>query len=126
MASTSMQPVSSRDEDEIDLARLVARLWANKWVIAAFCGLALSVGLLLIFGTVPTYRADALLQLEEKKGQLALPEGLSELTGSEPTSATEMEILRSRLVLGQAVADVHLDWTATPRRLPTPRTPTRA
>lgn len=120
MASTSMQPVSSRDEDEIDLARLVARLWANKWVIAAFCGLALSVGLLLIFGTVPTYRADALLQLEEKKGQLALPEGLSELTGSEPTSATEMEILRSRLVLGQAVADVHLDWTATPRRLPLP------
>lgn len=120
MASTSMQPVSSRDEDEIDLARLVARLWANKGVIAAFCGLALSVGLLLIFGTVPTYRADALLQLEEKKGQLALPEGLSELTGSEPTSATEIEILRSRLVLGQAVADVHLDWTATPRRLPLP------
>ena len=61
-----------------------------------------------------------MLQLEEKKGQLALPEGLSELTGSEPTSATEIEILRSRLVLGQAVADVHLDWTATPRRLPLP------
>lgn len=120
MASPSMQPVSTRDEDEIDLARLVGRLWANKWVIAAFCGLALFVGLLLIFGTVPTYRADALLQLEEKKGQLALPEGLSELTGSEPTSATEIEILRSRLVLGQAVADVHLDWTATPRRLPLP------
>lgn len=120
MDSTPMQPVSSRDEDEIDLARLVARLWANKWVIAAFCGLALFAGLLFIFGTVPTYRADALLQLEEKKGQLALPEGLSELTGSEPTSATEIEILRSRLVLGQAVADVHLDWTATPRRLPLP------
>lgn len=120
MASTSVQSSASRDEDEIDLARLFARLWANKGVIVGFSGLAVAAGLLFFFGTAPTYRADALLQLEEKKGQLALPAGLSDLAGSEPTSATEIEILRSRLVLGQAVADVHLDWTATPWRLPLP------
>ncbi|MFC3087921.1 polysaccharide biosynthesis tyrosine autokinase [Tabrizicola soli] len=120
MASTPAQPAASRDEDEIDLARLFTRLWANKGVIAAISALAFAGGLLFFFGTAPTYRADALLQLEEKKGQLALPAGLSDLAGSEPTSATEIEILRSRLVLGQAVADAHLDWTATPRRLPLP------
>ncbi|MFP5481314.1 MAG: polysaccharide biosynthesis tyrosine autokinase [Alphaproteobacteria bacterium] len=120
MNQTPTPPATSPVEDEIDLARLVARLWANKRVIAAFTGLALFIGLLFFFGTAPTYRADALLQLEEKKGQLALPEGLSDLTGSEPRSVTEIEILRSRLVLGQAVADAHIDWTASPKRLPLP------
>lgn len=78
----TLPPATSPVEDEIDLARLVARLWANKRVIAAFTGLALFIGLLFFFGTAPTYRADALLQLEEKKGQFALPEGLSDLTGA--------------------------------------------
>lgn len=120
MAPLPSQPVAPREEDEIDLGRLIARLWAGKVWIALFAALAITLGFVIVLGTAPTYRADALLQLEEKSGQLALPAGLSELTGNEPRSVTEIEILRSRLVLGQAVADAHLDWTAAPQPLPLP------
>ncbi|MCW8842988.1 MAG: polysaccharide biosynthesis tyrosine autokinase, partial [Rhodobacteraceae bacterium] len=64
------------------------------------------------------YQADALLQLEEKSGQLSLPDGLSDLVENAPQSVTEIEIMRSRMVLGKAVADLNLDWIAQPKYFP--------
>ncbi|MCV2877686.1 polysaccharide biosynthesis tyrosine autokinase [Sedimentimonas flavescens] len=119
MAGEEVNQMSHLDDDEINLGDLVRRLWGGKVWIAGTTGVAALVGLFIAAGTPPTYRADALLQLEEKRGQLALPSALSDLAGSEPRSETEIEIIRSRLVLGQAVADAHLDWYAVPRKLPT-------
>jgi tyrosine-protein kinase Etk/Wzc len=109
---------ASGEDDEIDLGVLLASLWAGRAWIAAFTFVAASLGLIVALGSPPTYKADALLQLEEKTGQLALPAALSDLTSKDPRSVTEIEILNSRMVLGQAVADVHVDWTVTPNRLP--------
>lgn len=106
------------DDDEIDLADLVYRLWAGKVWILVFTTFAAVVGLIIALGTTPTYRADALLQLEEKTGHLALPSAFSDLAGAEPRSVTEIEILRSRLVLGRAVAEAHMDWQVAPKTLP--------
>lgn len=112
-------PVSgSTVDDEIDIGVLLARLWAGKLWIVLFTTLAATAGLIVALGMPPTYRADAMLQLEEKTGQLALPAALTELTSNDPRSVTEIEILNSRMVLGQAVADAHVDWNVTPRRLP--------
>lgn len=58
--------------------------------------------------TPPTYQADALIQLEAKKAGLALPAALSDLMDSNPVTVTEIEIIRSRMVVGQAVAELHL------------------
>ena len=118
MSDTRTNPSAQFEDDEIDLLALLRRLWAGKYWIAGVAVVALVIGAIIAVGTPATYRADALLQLEEKSGQLALPEALSDLSGSEPRSATEIEILRSRLVLGKAVADVHLDWQAKPKELP--------
>lgn len=107
-------------EDEINLVEVFHRLWHGKRWIIGFAALAGVVGLTIALGTDPTYRADSLLQLEEKRGQLALPAGLSDLAGSESRSVTEIEIIRSRLVLGSAVAAAHLDWRATGKALPLP------
>lgn len=114
----SAAPDMPAADDEIDLADLFWRLWAGKKWIVAFTFVAAVIGVIVAMGTPPTYRADALLQLEEKSGQLALPTALSDLAGSEPRSVTEIEILRSRLVLGRAVADAHLDWEVLPKTLP--------
>lgn len=106
-------------DDEIDLLALFQRTWKGRKWIALFTFAAALIGLIFAAGTPPTYRADALLQLEEQSGQLALPEGLSDLTGGQDArSATEIEILKSRLVLGQAVADAHMDWEITPNSPP--------
>ena len=106
------------DRDEIDIGALVAQIWAGKYTILFFAFIAAIIGLLIAFSRDPVYQADALLQLETKAPSLALPAGLSGLVDNDPVTVTEIEIIRSRMILGQVVADLHLDWIATPRRLP--------
>ena len=106
------------DRDEIDIGALVAQIWAGKYTILLFAFIAAIIGLLIAFSRDPVYQADALLQLETKAPSLALPAGLSGLVDNDPVTVTEIEIIRSRMILGQVVADLHLDWIATPRRLP--------
>lgn len=112
-------PRPEAGDDEIDLGRLFVTLWKGKlWIILGmFLGLA--GGAFYYANTPLTYQADALLQLEEKASALALPTGLSNLVdGGDPRSVTEIEILRSRLVLGQAVAAANLDWHVAPDLVP--------
>ncbi|WP_127115745.1 polysaccharide biosynthesis tyrosine autokinase [Shimia sediminis] len=108
---------NDRVDDEIDLGQLVATLWYGKWRIAAvtFCVVLLSVFWAL--NTPPTYQADALLQLEEKAGSNPFSAAL-EGFGDEPASVTEIELIKSRMVLGQAVAEQNLDWVANPKKVP--------
>ena len=102
------------EDDEIDLLELSGRLWSGKVTILLVAILAVCVGGLVAFNTPPSYQADALLQLEEKGNQLGLPEGLAELSGDSPRAVTEIEILRSRLVVGRAVSRLNLDIRVGP------------
>lgn len=106
------------DADAIDLGDLIATIWKGRLAIAACMALGVAAGAFTVANTDPTYQADALLQLEERSAALALPSNLAAMVDSDPRSVTEIEILRSRMVLGQAVADQNLDWRVTPRRLP--------
>ncbi|AJE48771.1 polysaccharide biosynthesis tyrosine autokinase [Celeribacter indicus] len=118
MKPMTVETVHETQENEIDLLDLARRIWGSKLhVLAITCVVGL-LGFIFAMGTPPTYRADALLQLEEKGGQLVLPTSLSELTGEEPRSAAEIEILRSRFVMGQAVASGHFDWVAEAKTPP--------
>lgn len=113
-----MMPSTGYDDDEIDLSQLVLTLWKGKVLIALATVLGIAVGAFVIANTNPTYQADALLQLEERTGSLALPSSLSAMVDNDPRSVTEIEILRSRMVLGQAVADQNLDWRVEPELVP--------
>lgn len=120
MGNKNSGPAGSLDDNEIDIGALIGQLWSGKHWIILFTAVASVVGLVTALGTASTYRADALLQLEEKSGQLALPAALSDMTSNDPRSVTEIEIVKSRLVLGQAVAEARVDWRVIPRRLPKP------
>lgn len=98
------------DDDEIDLGQLVGVIWQGKVIITICAAIGIAFGAFMIANTNPTFQSDALLQLEEKSGALALPGSLSGLLDNDPRSVTEIELLRSRMVLGQAVADLDLDW----------------
>jgi tyrosine-protein kinase Etk/Wzc len=109
------EPVEAADTD---LMQLVHQLWAGKyWVIAFTLVFGISA-YLVAKSTPPTFRADALMQLEDNSAQMSLPTSVRELTSGTPRSVTEIEILFSRLVLGQAVADTRTDWIAQPRQVP--------
>lgn len=113
-----MQPdvkQAEAEDDEIDLVALLATLWSGKVWIAGGSALAMAAAAAYLIVTPPTYQADALLQLEAGKNMLALPSSMSELLGSnEPSTMAELEILRSRQVLGRAVAELNLAWIAEP------------
>lgn len=114
----SSSTVPDLQDLEVDLGQVAKRLWAGKWRILFIAFVAALIGLAIGFLRTPIYQSDALLQLEEKKGSLALPDGMSELLSNEPVSNTEIEIIRSRLVIGQAVAKLHLDWLVEPKLAP--------
>jgi len=117
--STTTTDTAATSEDEIDLAALVGVIWAGRWQIAWAVLAALLVGLAVTLLSPPVYRADALLQIEPKRSGLSLPAGMQDLLGGESAQTlAEIEILRSRLVLGQVVDQLDLDLSATPRRLP--------
>jgi tyrosine-protein kinase Etk/Wzc len=115
---TSTEPDMLPEASEADMAQLLRQVWAGKYWVLLFTVLFGLAGTIHTKSTPPTFRADALMQLEDNSRQMTLPNSIRDLTSGTPRSVTEIEILYSRLVLGQAVADTHMDWIATPRRLP--------
>lgn len=121
-----MTPSASRPtppaEDEINILELLGIVWAGKYRIALMVALALAVGAFLVLRAQPIYQAQGLLQLEAKSGALALPEGMQNLLGGTATGnapgETEMEIMKSRMVMGQVVRELDLQIYAYPRPLP--------
>ncbi|PZX45527.1 tyrosine-protein kinase Etk/Wzc [Roseinatronobacter thiooxidans] len=113
-----MQNLQNIAEDEIDLGQLVSTLWRGRLAIVAATVAGVAIAAFHIANTNPTFQADALLQLEERTGSLALPSSLSAMVDNDPRSVTEIEILRSRMVLGRAIADQNLDWRVTPDTMP--------
>lgn len=123
MIQTEPRPSTMHSEDEINLLELVGALWAGKWWIAAATSITLISGMVNVLKTEPIYQANGLLQLEARSGSLALPEGMQDLLGGSAYNGnspgeTEIEIMRSRMVIGQAVRDLDLQIFAYPRPLP--------
>jgi len=111
--------IPSTSEDEIDLLGLLDVLLDAKWLVAGVTAAALVLGGSYAFLSRPVYQANTLLQVEDSKpgAGSALGEAASLFEIRSPASA-EMEILRSRLVVGKAVDDLQLHIIAQPKRFP--------
>ncbi|WP_445114556.1 polysaccharide biosynthesis tyrosine autokinase [Acinetobacter sp. WZC-1] len=109
-----MNQNSKTIDDTIDLKELFFSLIA-QWKIIALCIiLSLIAALLYLRITQPVYSTDAMVQVEDGKSaaSAALLGDLSELskvTGQKSPADAEIEILRSRMVLGQAIQDLNLN-----------------
>ncbi len=120
MTTIDARPAPPED-DEINLLELAAALWAGKGYLVIAMALALLFGVFFVLRTESAYRADGLLQLESKANSLALPAGMQGLLGaggSQSPSEAEIEIMKSHLVLGEAVQTLDLQTSALPRPLP--------
>ena len=112
--------ISSGDEDEINLMELLDVVLDSLWLIAIITTIVLLIGAAYASLITPIYEANTLIQVEESKGGGAgslLGEASSLFEIRSPASA-EMEILRSRLVVGQAVQNLQLDLNVTPKYFP--------
>ncbi|TLF45511.1 polysaccharide biosynthesis tyrosine autokinase [Halomonas urmiana] len=116
MSQTSPSPAPA--DDEIDLGRLFGLLIDHKWWIILVTALFAIGGVVYALLATPVYRADALVQVEQKAGLSNPLEDVRTMLGEEPKADAELGILRSRMVLGQAVERAGLELVVTPQRFP--------
>ncbi|MGL4684636.1 MAG: Wzz/FepE/Etk N-terminal domain-containing protein, partial [Gibbsiella quercinecans] len=98
----------SDKSDEIDLGRLFGEIVDSRWLIIGVTAIFLSLGILYCLFATPVYRADAMVQVEQNMGNSLLNNINQILPNSQPESAPEIELLKSRMILSKTVEDLGL------------------
>ncbi|EPQ5228642.1 polysaccharide biosynthesis tyrosine autokinase [Providencia stuartii] len=107
---------SSPASDEIDLLALFKVLKSNTIKIGFFTVFFASVAVAYSLLATPIYQANATLQYD-KLGQVSLLDQMSDVmpfSNSSNQIDSEIEVIKSRMVLGKTVADLNLDTQAAP------------
>jgi len=111
------QSTSDNEENEIHLGDLLGVIVESRWLIVAVTFASLWVGAYKAFTAVWIYQADGLLQVEEKSSRLTNLDS-SIMFEDHALINAEIEILRSRSVLGTVVDNLQLDIYAAPEYMP--------
>ena len=109
------QPSLEPEDEGAGLHELIGTMLGARWLILATALAALVLGLLYAKLATPIFSSDVLIQVEEKKKGIAGLEDLSDLVPTASPADTEIEILRSRSLVGQVVKGLALDVEAKPR-----------
>ncbi|WP_180051086.1 polysaccharide biosynthesis tyrosine autokinase [Acinetobacter sp. YH12211] len=101
---------TANTEDSIDLKELFFSLIA-QWKLITLCVLLSIVSALLYLRTSPNiYQVDALIQVESNKGASSvLSANLATAIDQDSPAQAEIEILKSRLVLGSVIDHLNLN-----------------
>lgn len=110
----------SMDNDEIDLGELIDSLLEGKWLIIICTALAGFIGVLVAMLSTPIYEADALVQLESDNStsMSALFGEMGDVLSAGSEATAEIELIKSRLVLGRTVEQLNLHTQVQPQTFP--------
>ena len=116
---TSATGPHATGEDEINLGALFDTLYLERRLVAVIA-LAVSVlGMAYAFMATPIYEANLTIQVEDSPGSTKSLLGDAAMLFDTKTAATaEIEILRSRMVVSQAVDNLGLYIAASPKYFP--------
>lgn len=111
---SSNVPTSTHDDDVIDLGALLSTIWRGKWFIAFVTILAVFAGGYYAYKVaVPMYRSTSVVMLQTQEQQIVdLQSVMSGMTGDSSEVNSEVEVLRSRGLMGKVVD--RLDLTKDP------------
>ncbi len=107
-------------QQKTDIWQIWDRIWLSRWLIL-FCICLFGLGgLLYAISTQPEYSADTLLQIEQLKDSTTGDELGDELSlqGAVSPFVAELQILRSRSILGKVIEQYQLDIEAEPDYFP--------
>ncbi|WP_304164627.1 tyrosine-protein kinase Wzc [Lonsdalea britannica] len=104
--------------DDVDLGRLLGTMLDNRWLIISVTTIFTVLGILYVLMATPIYRADALIQVEQDAGDSLLKDVSSMLPDAKPQSAAEVELIKSRMVIGKTVQDLSLDTEVEQKYFP--------
>ena len=110
---------NNAQNDVIDLGKLLGMLIDSRWLIISVTTLFAIAGIAYALLTTPIYKADALLQVEQKSsGMSSLVGDMGDMFGGESSATTEIEIIKSRMILGQTVDKFNLTTQVQAKTLP--------
>ena len=115
MNRTSLDEVQ---DSRIDLATILRTLFDHKGMIASIIGVCVLIGVTYAVLATPIFQANAMIQIEPKKIGI---EGRTEINAkplSVSQATTEIELIKSRAVLGKVVDDLKLNIIQKPKYVP--------
>lgn len=114
------QPVTpAQDDDEINLVEYWDIIVDSRWLILAITALVIAIGGAYAYLARPVYEANLLIQVEDSGSSAKSFLGdAASLFDVKTPAAAEIEIIRSRMIMGQAVDNTLLYIDARPRYLP--------
>lgn len=102
---------AASDDDTIDLSALFASIWRGKAIILGALVLSLTIGALYTYGiATPMYQSTAVVMLNNREEQVVdLGSVMGGLQADTSILNTEIEILKSRVLLGKVVNELNLE-----------------
>ncbi len=105
-------PASAEAQEDgvIDLGALMATLWRGKWIVLLATCAAILIGALYAFvAAVPLYTSGAVVMLETRqKSIVELQSVVGGLSGDSSEVISELEVLKSRGLMGKVVDKLEL------------------
>ncbi|WP_125717064.1 polysaccharide biosynthesis tyrosine autokinase [Pseudoalteromonas rubra] len=114
----SSQKSQKEETQEFDLMALVGSLLDARWFIVTVTTLFMLLGIAYALLSTPIYQATAMVQVEEKGGSVPGFDDVSGMFESTSAAVTEIELLKSRSVIGEAVDALNLDVVVEPKLFP--------
>ncbi|ERK14678.1 polysaccharide biosynthesis tyrosine autokinase [Serratia fonticola] len=109
----------SRDnDDELDITRLVGAFIDYRWLILGVTTFFSVIGVMYVILATPVYKAEALVQIEQNVGTSLLKDISQILPNSQSPSAPEIEIIKSRMVIGKTIEELNLTTIVSQRFFP--------
>jgi len=113
-------PALEEEGEGINLVEYLDILVDNRWLIAVVTAAALFLGFAYAFFGKPMYEANVAVQVEDSGNSAGsfLGDAASSLLSVKTPAAGEIEIIKSRAILAQAVENTKLYISAQPRYAP--------
>lgn len=98
------------EDDVIDIGALVATLWRGKWIVLLTTLIAITLGGYYAYvAATPLYTSSAVVMLEtDQKSVVDLESVVGGLTGDSTEVNSELEVLKSRGLMGKVVDQLDL------------------
>lgn len=113
-------PVGAADEPAIDLKGHFATLYDSRWLIGGITALITLIAVLYALVAKPVYEANLMIHVEEESPNASknILSEASSLFETKKAAIAEMELLRSRMVVSQAVDNLQLYIEVQPKYFP--------
>jgi len=118
MTAMNRSSLDYYQDSRIDLATILRTLFDHKRLIIVVVGLFALVGVAYAVLSTPIYQANAMIQIEPKKVGIEGTPEVSSKPMSVSQATTEIELIKSRAVLGKVVEDLKLNIVQGPKYFP--------